>query len=66
MLDANHPIWATVRLILFLIAMVAVLWMNASHFDDTEIKAIVEMFLVAIGIEGGVKALKPLVGGKKE
>lgn len=58
MADANHPIWATIRLAALLVAMCFVLWFNASNFDATEIKAIITLFMTSIGIEAGVKALK--------
>ena len=38
-----------------LIALVIVLWLNASNFDDTEIRTIVAMFLAAIGAETATK-----------
>ena len=55
--DAKHPIWAIIRTTVMLIALVIVLWLNASHFDDTEIRTIVAMFLAAIGAETATKML---------
>lgn len=55
MKDANHPIWAIVRMALILATLVVVLWLNASHFDDTEIRTIVTMFLALLGAEGLTK-----------
>ncbi len=55
--DAKHPIWAIIRTTVMLIALVIVLWLNASHFDDTEIRTIVAMFLAAIGAETATKMM---------
>ena len=38
-------------------AMFLILWWNASNFDDTEITAIIQLFMAAIGIEGIAKGL---------
>jgi hypothetical protein len=56
MKNANHPIWAIIRMALILGTLIFVLWMNASHFDDTEIKTILTMFLALLGAEGISKA----------
>ena len=53
--DPKHPIWAIIRTAIMLFALVVVLWLNASHFDDTEISTIVAMFLPAIGAETATK-----------
>lgn len=34
-----------------MIGLVLVLWMNASHFDETELKTIITMFMVGAGGE---------------
>ena len=38
--DGYHPIWSCIRLGLLLVLMFVVLFTTASHFDDTELKAI--------------------------
>jgi hypothetical protein len=53
--DPKHPIWAIIRTTIILIALTFVLWINASNFDDTEIRTIVAMFLAAIGAETATK-----------
>lgn len=55
--DPKHPIWAIVRTTIMLIALVVVLWVNASNFDATEIRTIIAMFLAAIGAETATKFL---------
>lgn len=55
--EANHPIWAIVRTTVILIALVVVLWINATKFDATEFKTIVAMFLAAIGAETATKLM---------
>lgn len=56
MKNADHPIWPIVRMALILGTLVFVLWMNASHFDDTEIKTILTMFFALLGAEGVSRA----------
>jgi len=53
--DPKHPIWAIIRTAIMLVALAFVLWINASNFDDTEIRTIVAMFLAAIGAETATK-----------
>lgn len=37
---ANHPIWKTINVAVLLTVSGLVLWLNASNFDETELKAI--------------------------
>lgn len=55
--DPKHPIWAIIRTVILLLALIVVLWVNASNFDDTELKTIVAMFLAAIGAETATKLM---------
>ena len=50
--DSKHPLWSIIRLTIVMVALVCVLYMNASHFDETEIKTIITMFLIAASAEG--------------
>jgi hypothetical protein len=50
--DAKHPIWSLIRLTIIMVTMCFVLWMNATKFDETEIRSIVTVFFVAAGVEG--------------
>lgn len=59
MKNADHPIWPIIRMTLILGTLILVLYMNASHFDDTEIKTILTMFLALLGAEGIVKTFAP-------
>ena len=52
MSNASHPIWSLMRLLIYMIALVATLAFNANNFDSTEIKTIITMFVVASGTEG--------------
>ena len=54
----EHPIWK----IAALLALGFVLWLNASHFDYTELTALAEYAVVLAGFEGG----KRLLGRKEE
>lgn len=60
-MNASHPIWPIVRQAIFLMALIAILYMNASHFDVTEIRTIITMFLVGAGAES-----LPGMFGRKE
>jgi hypothetical protein len=57
-LDSNHPFWAILRLAVGLIGLTVILAYNASHFDETEMKAIVAFLLFQSGGEGAVKMVK--------
>ena len=40
------------RLAVLMVALVFILWLNATKFDKTEIQTILTMFFVAAGAEG--------------
>ncbi len=50
--NAQHPLWATIRFIVLCGAVTLVLWRNANSFDETEVRAILEIALMAGGYEG--------------
>ena len=50
--NAAHPIWPLLRLVAMLAALTTVLLIQASEFDDTELKTIISMFLIGAGVEG--------------
>jgi hypothetical protein len=60
--SAKHPFWGIARLFIFMLALVCVLYLNASHFDVTEIKTIITMFIIAAGAEGVTGFLSQLKG----
>lgn len=55
--DPKHPLWSLCRLAILMVSLVLVLWMNASHFDVTEIRTIITMFIVAASAEGATSLL---------
>lgn len=55
--DSTHPIWITLRLAILMLTMTTILWINCTKFDSTEIKALVQMFLVAGGLETVQRAI---------
>lgn len=55
--DPKHPLWPLVRLSILMLTLVLVLWLQASNFDQTEIKAIILIFLAAAGVEGGLQVV---------
>lgn len=50
----DHPIWKT----LHVLALGAVLWFNASNFDETELKAIGQWVLIGLGVEKARSSMK--------
>lgn len=62
--DPDHPVWKLlassviplIRTVVVLIVLALVLWMNASHFDETEIKTVITMFIAILGAEGVTNA----------
>lgn len=50
--DTRHPLWRLLTLCVMLSFLTAFLWINASHFDATELKVILGMALTAGGWEG--------------
>jgi hypothetical protein len=49
--DPRHPVWAAIRWFSLLTVLGLVLWTNASVFDETEIRTIVEIGVVVGGWE---------------
>lgn len=66
MKEASHPIWSLLRLLIFMVALVATLWLNASKFDATELKTIITMFIVAGGAEWAPQLIRGLTGKKDD
>ena len=50
--NAAHPLWATVRFVVLVIAVTLLLYNNADNFDETEIKTIIEIAVISGGWEG--------------
>ena len=48
----THPVWQLIRLAILMLTLSFVLWLNASNFDETEIKTIIWVFMAAAGVEG--------------
>ena len=61
----NHPIWKLARLFIVMAFLTLILWLNASHFDETELKVLAYMVVGIMGIEFAPnfsKAMKNLSG----
>jgi hypothetical protein len=58
--DPSHPLWATIKFLALVIGTTFVLWNNASSFDETEVKAILEIAVMA----GGYQAVETFVTRK--
>lgn len=48
----NHPIWSLIRLTILMTALCIILYINATRFDETELRSILWMFLAVAGLEG--------------
>lgn len=48
----DYPGWSLARLVLVMCTLTTTLYMTASHFDKTELRVIVGIFLTAAGVEG--------------
>lgn len=59
-----RPYESVIRLAILMLTLTAILWINASVFDATEIKALSMFFLGAAGLEGGTSYLKSTFGKK--
>lgn len=62
--DPRHPIWGLARLVILMLVLTSILYFNASDFDATEIKTLVQYFLAAVSLEGGVAVVKSIIGKK--
>lgn len=54
------------RLTILMATLCVVLWLNASTFDATEVKALVMFFLGAASLEGGTSYIKNAFGKRVE
>lgn len=50
--DPKHPIWPILRLAVMMSALTAVLYFTAQHFDETELRTLIGMFLAGSLAEG--------------
>ena len=51
MKNASHPVWSLAKLGMLLVFLVVFSWINASQFDETELKVIGWV----MGLYGGVE-----------
>lgn len=55
MKDPKHPLWSILRLFILMTSLTLILYMNAQHFDETELRSITWVFVIAAGAEGGMQ-----------
>ena len=65
-MSESHPIWGIIRLSIIMSSLTAVLYLNASEFDATELKTIITMFVVAGGAEWAPQLIRGLTGKKDD
>jgi hypothetical protein len=51
MFPQDHPIWRIANLAVVLLGTALVMWVNASDFDETELRALIEIMMVMGGYE---------------
>lgn len=54
----NHPIWVAVKYVSVILAVGFVSWLNASNFDETELKMLFEVSLIllaGLGAKGRIE-----------
>lgn len=49
--NPKHPVWRLANVIVVMSCLTVVLWTNAQDFDATEIRSLVEMGAIIIGLE---------------
>ena len=54
---SDHPGWAVLRLAVIMVPLTVVMYANASKFDITEIRALLEFGIIGAGYEG-IRILK--------
>ena len=52
--DTEHPVWSLIRLVIMFAGVTIFLYLNSSTFDETEITTIIELMILA----GGLEAIK--------
>ena len=50
-MNMPHPIWSLLRLVILMLSLCIILYINAIHFDETELRSIVLLFIVAAGVD---------------
>ena len=62
MTDKDHPIWEFARSAIWLIPICLFLYVNATNFDKTEIKSIIEILIVGATGQGVVRVMSSKIG----
>lgn len=64
--DAHHPCWKLGRYALYVTALVVLSWLNASKFDETELRTIGELLTANFLIDKGTRKIQTTVSEKHE
>ena len=54
----GHPVWRLLTTLVYLAFACFFMWLNASSFDKTEMKTLVELAVVMLSVEGVKDRLK--------
>jgi len=68
MSNPDHPVWRLAQTTLYVIFAAFVMWLNASHFDETELKALLFIGTFMFASEGVKNKLKKILkpGGSSD
>jgi len=58
----NHPLYATIRFIVLMVVVMFSLWVFATEFDETEMKAAGTIAAFVVALFGGESGLRALFG----
>ena len=54
----DSPLWNVLRTGILMSGLCGLLWLNASHFDGTELATVAEFAALVFGMDGGLALLK--------
>ena len=58
-LPAKHPIWSFLNLVVILTFVTVFAYLNASEFDETEVKMLMQLLAVMGGWEWAKRKMRP-------
>ena len=64
--NPDHPVWSIFHLMVVGLLITLFAYLNASNFDETELKMILEILLALAGYNGITKILKERTKGKAD
>jgi len=62
-METTHPIWSIIRVVVFVTALVIILLMTSSNFDETEMKTVAIVACVGVLMECLINYFQNLMRG---